>query len=87
VGYDHISGCVGGSLAAGAGADYLCYINPSEDQILAGHRRARDWVRPFRAAIDGDRVREIHHQDKAETWLHVRKVLRNTHYGRISKII
>jgi len=23
VGYDHISGCVGGALAAGAGADYL----------------------------------------------------------------
>jgi phosphomethylpyrimidine synthase len=101
VGYDHISGCVGGSLAAGAGADYLCYITPSEhlalpnaaqvregvvafkiaahvgdtlkygprseDQILAGCRRARDWEGQFKAAIDGDRAREIHHQDKAET--------------------
>ena len=101
VGYDHISGCVGGSLAAGAGADYLCYITPSEhlalpnvaqvregvvafkiaahvgdtlkygprseDKILAGCRRARDWEGQFTAAIDGDRAREIHHQDKAET--------------------
>ena len=101
VGYDHISGCVGGSLAAGAGADYLCYITPSEhlalpnaaqvregvvafkiaahvgdilkygpkseDRILAGHRKARDWEGQFNAAIDGDRAREIHHQDKAET--------------------
>jgi phosphomethylpyrimidine synthase len=101
VGYDHISGCVGGSLAAGAGADYLCYITPSEhlalpnvdqvregvvafkiaahvgdtlkygpraqDQILAGHRRARNWEGQFAAAIDGDRAREIHHQDKTET--------------------
>ena len=101
VGYDHISGCVGGSLAAGAGADYLCYITPSEhlalpnaaqvregvvafkiaahvgdtlkygprpeDKILAGYRRARDWEGQFTAAIDGDRAREIHHQDKAET--------------------
>jgi len=101
VGYDHISGCVGGSLAAGAGADYLCYITPSEhlalpnvdqvregvvafkiaahvgdtlkygprpeDQNLAGHRRARDWEGQFTAAIDGERAREIHHQDKAET--------------------
>jgi phosphomethylpyrimidine synthase len=101
VGYDHISGCVGGSLAAGAGADYLCYITPSEhlalpnglqvregvvafkiaahvgdilkygprpeDQILAGRRRARDWEGQFKAAIDGDRAREIHHQDKTET--------------------
>ncbi|OPY50015.1 MAG: thiamine biosynthesis protein ThiC [Methanosaeta sp. PtaU1.Bin112] len=101
VGYDHISGSVGGSLAAGAGADYLCYITPSEhlalpnvaqvregvvafkiaahvgdilkygtrseDQILAGHRRARDWDGQFAAAIDGDRAKEIHQQDRAET--------------------
>jgi phosphomethylpyrimidine synthase len=100
VGYDHISGCVGGSLAAGAGADYLCYITPSEhlalpnaaqvregvvafkiaahigdtlkygprpeDKLLALHRRARDWENQFRAAIDGDRAREIH-QGEAET--------------------
>jgi phosphomethylpyrimidine synthase len=101
VGYDHISGSVGGSLAAGAGADYLCYITPSEhlalpnaaqvregvvafkiaahvgdslkygprpeDRNLAGYRRARDWEGQFITAIDGDRAREIHHQDKAET--------------------
>lgn len=94
VGYDHISGCVGGALAAGAGADYLCYITPSEhlalpnaaqvregvvafkiaahigdtlkyglgpeDKKLAEHRRARDWENQFKAAIDGDRAREIH---------------------------
>lgn len=101
VGYDHISGCVGGSIAAGAGADYLCYITPSEhlalpnaaqvregivafkiaahvgdtlkygprpeDRILARFRRARNWEGQFTAAIDGDRAREIHHQDKAES--------------------
>lgn len=101
VGYDHISGCVGGSLAAGAGADYLCYITPSEhlalpnaaqvregvvafkiaahigdtlkygpspeDKRLAEHRRARDWENQFRAAIDGDRAREIHHQGQGDT--------------------
>ncbi|MFA6371382.1 MAG: phosphomethylpyrimidine synthase ThiC [Methanothrix sp.] len=101
VGYDHISGCVGGSLAAGAGADYLCYITPSEhlalpnvaqvregvvafkiaahigdtlkygprpeDENLARCRRARDWEGQFIAALDGDRAREIHHRDKAET--------------------
>jgi phosphomethylpyrimidine synthase len=100
VGYDHISGCVGGALAAGAGADYLCYITPSEhlalpnaaqvregvvafkiaahigdtlkygprpeDRKLALHRRARDWENQFKAAIDGDRAREIH-QGQGET--------------------
>jgi len=101
VGYDHISGCVGGALAAGAGADYLCYITPSEhlalpnvaqvregvvafkiaahigdalkygpspeDKLLALHRKARDWEGQFRAAIDGDRAREIYLQNKAGT--------------------
>jgi phosphomethylpyrimidine synthase len=101
VGYDHISGCVGGALAAGAGADYLCYITPAEhlalpnvgqvregvvafkiaahigdtlkyglrpeDRGLAEYRRARDWEGQFRIAIDGDRAREIHPQNKMKT--------------------
>ncbi|UCE20344.1 MAG: phosphomethylpyrimidine synthase ThiC [Gemmatimonadota bacterium] len=29
-GYDHISGAIGGALAAYAGADFLCYVTPSE---------------------------------------------------------
>ena len=29
-GYDHITGAIGGAIAAGAGADFLCYITPSE---------------------------------------------------------
>jgi phosphomethylpyrimidine synthase len=29
-GYDHISGAIGGAVAAGAGADFLCYLTPSE---------------------------------------------------------
>jgi len=29
-GYDHIVGAVGGSLAASAGADFLCYVTPKE---------------------------------------------------------
>ncbi len=30
VGYDHIAGAIGGALAAWAGADFLCYLTPSE---------------------------------------------------------
>jgi len=30
MGYDHLSAVVGGSIAAGAGADLLCYITPAE---------------------------------------------------------
>ncbi len=29
-GYDHISGAIGGAIAAAAGADFLCYVTPSE---------------------------------------------------------
>ena len=29
-GYDHITGAIGGALAASFGADFLCYITPSE---------------------------------------------------------
>ena len=29
-GYDHIVGAIGGALAAWAGADFLCYVTPSE---------------------------------------------------------
>ena len=29
-GYDHISGAIGGAIAACAGADFLCYLTPSE---------------------------------------------------------
>lgn len=29
-GYDHITGAIGGALAAGYGADFLCYVTPAE---------------------------------------------------------
>jgi phosphomethylpyrimidine synthase len=29
-GYDHITSAIGGALAAAAGADFLCYVTPSE---------------------------------------------------------
>jgi phosphomethylpyrimidine synthase len=33
-GYDHIAGAIGGALAAMAGADFLCYVTPSEHLAL-----------------------------------------------------
>ncbi|UCG78336.1 MAG: phosphomethylpyrimidine synthase ThiC [Nitrospirota bacterium] len=30
MGYDHISAAIGGTLAAAAGADFLCYVTPAE---------------------------------------------------------
>ena len=41
-GYDHIAGAIGGAVAAAAGADFLCYVTPSEHLRLpdAGDVRA-----------------------------------------------
>lgn len=33
-GYDHITGAIGGAIAATAGADFLCYVTPSEHLSL-----------------------------------------------------
>ena len=33
-GYDHIVGAIGGSIAAKAGADFLCYLTPAEHLSL-----------------------------------------------------
>ena len=33
-GYDHITGAIGGALAAMAGADFLCYVTPAEHLSL-----------------------------------------------------
>ncbi len=35
-GYDHITGAIGGAIAAAAGADYLCYVTPAEHLKLPG---------------------------------------------------
>jgi len=58
VGYDHISGCAGGALAAGSGADYLCYITPSEHLALPNAAQVREGVVAFRiAAHIGDTLK------------------------------
>lgn len=94
-GYDHIVSAIGGAIAARAGADFLCYVTPSEHLSLpgpeevaegviaakiAGHaadlargnprafkrdlamskaRKALDWEKQFKLAIDPKRARKI----------------------------
>ncbi|MCE8426979.1 MAG: phosphomethylpyrimidine synthase ThiC [Candidatus Methanoperedens sp.] len=57
-GYDHIAGCVGASIASGAGADYLCYITPSEHLGLPGPEQVREGLIAFKiAAHIGDSMK------------------------------
>ncbi len=66
VGYDHIAACVGGSIASGAGADYLCYITPAEHLNLPNVEQVREGVIAFKiAAHIGDTIKYgISQQDK-----------------------
>ena len=43
-GYDHITSAIGGALAGMAGADFLCYVTPSEHLALPGPQEVRDGV-------------------------------------------
>ncbi|MBU1627487.1 phosphomethylpyrimidine synthase ThiC [bacterium] len=43
-GYDHITSAIGGAIAASAGADYLCYVTPSEHLRLPTTEDVREGV-------------------------------------------
>ncbi len=43
-GYDHIVGAIGGALAAWVGADYLCYVTPSEHLCLPSKQDVKEGV-------------------------------------------
>ena len=49
-GYDHITGAIGGAIAAAAGADLLCYVTPSEHLALPDARDVHEGVVAFRIA-------------------------------------
>jgi phosphomethylpyrimidine synthase len=54
-GYDHITCAIGGAIAASAGADFLCYVTPSEHLCLPNVHDVRDGVIATRiAAHAGD---------------------------------
>jgi len=49
-GYDHITSAIGGSLAAFYGADFLCYVTPSEHLGLPNVEEVREGVMASRIA-------------------------------------
>ena len=42
VGYDHITAAIGGAISASAGADFLCYVTPSEHLCLPDAQDVRN---------------------------------------------
>ena len=49
-GYDHITGAIGGAIAAVAGADFLCYVTPAEHLSLPNPEDVRQGVMASRIA-------------------------------------
>ncbi|MGL1930237.1 MAG: phosphomethylpyrimidine synthase ThiC [Desulfotalea sp.] len=49
-GYDHITSAIGGAVAASAGADFLCYVTPSEHLCLPTVKDVHEGVMATRIA-------------------------------------
>jgi len=65
-GYDHITGAIGGALAAAAGTDFLCYVTPAEHLSLPDPEDVRQGVIASRiAAHAGDIIKGV---KGAEQW-------------------
>ncbi|MDD3620633.1 MAG: phosphomethylpyrimidine synthase ThiC [Desulfobulbaceae bacterium] len=59
-GYDHITGAIGGAIAAAAGADYLCYVTPAEHLKLPSVEDVHEGVIASRiAAHAADIAKEL----------------------------
>jgi phosphomethylpyrimidine synthase len=57
-GYDHITGAIGGALAAWAGADFLCYVTPAEHLRLPDAQDVHEGVIASKiAAVAADLAR------------------------------
>jgi phosphomethylpyrimidine synthase len=75
-GYDHITGAIGGAIAAAAGADFLCYVTPAEhlcipnaSDVRAGVIASRiaahsaDIAKGVPGALERDRQMSIYRQN------------------------
>ncbi len=49
-GYDHITGAIGGAIAASVGADYLCYVTPAEHLKLPSAEDVHEGIMASRIA-------------------------------------
>ena len=65
-GYDHITGAIGGAIAAAAGADFLCYVTPSEHLRHPSVEDVREGVIASKIAAHAADLVKI--RDKAILW-------------------
>jgi phosphomethylpyrimidine synthase len=73
-GHDHITAAIGGAAAAAAGADFLCYVTPSEHLCLPNADDVRQGVMAARIAAhigDSQRIGRHHIGDKDQLQRHM----------------
>ena len=77
VGYDHITAAIGGAISASAGADFLCYVTPSEHLCLPDAQDVRDGLIATRiAAHAADIAKKVPHaRDKDDRMGQARRKL------------
>jgi len=82
VGYDHITSAIGGAFAGYLGADFLCYVTPSEHLHLPGLEDVRQGVVASKIAahsasiargLGGDRDRKMSEARKNLDWAGMEK--------------
>lgn len=65
-GYDHISGAIGGAIAAANGADFLCYVTPAEHLRLPNADDVREGVIASKIAAHAADIVKL--GEKARKW-------------------
>ncbi|MDN2929027.1 phosphomethylpyrimidine synthase ThiC, partial [Campylobacter jejuni] len=58
-GYDHISGAIGGSVAAASVADMLCYVTPAEHLRLPNLEDVRECIVATKIAAHAGDIAKI----------------------------
>ena len=61
-GYDHVACAIGGAVAGAAGADFLCYVTPTEHLCLPGVEDVREGVIVTRIAAHAADIARGHKQ-------------------------
>ena len=61
-GYDHITGAIGGAIAATYGASFLCYVTPAEHLSLPGLEDVKEGIIASKIAAEAADVAKGHPQ-------------------------
>jgi len=74
-GYDHITSAIGGAIAAKAGADFLCYVTPSEHLGLPEPEDVKNGVMAARIAAHAADIVKLGRKDRDRGMSAARKAL------------